>query len=104
MVDAVNTIRGATAIALANRHFADRIARAIRGVERVHYDKPQCRNVALGHAILGPQKIFAILHDQRGAKLFVRRQRRHPRNATRAKARIFAKKCPARKKGAFAVR
>jgi hypothetical protein len=104
MVDAVNTIRGVTAIALANRHLADRIARAIRGVERVHYDKPQCRNVALGHAILGLQKIFAILHDQRATKLFVRRQRRHPRNATRAKARIFAKKCPARKRGAFAVR
>jgi hypothetical protein len=104
MVDAANTIRGATAIALAKPHLADRIARAIRGVERAHYDKPECRNVALGHAILGLQRIFAILHDQRAAQLFVRRQRRNPRNATRAKARIFAKKCPTRKGGASSAR
>jgi hypothetical protein len=99
MVDAANTIRGATAIALAKPHLADRIARAICSVERARYDKPECRNVALGHAILGLQKIFAILHDQRAAELFVRRQRRNPRKATRAKARNFAKKCATRRRG-----
>jgi hypothetical protein len=99
MIDAANTIRGATAIALAKPHLADRIARAIRTVERARYDKPECRNVALGHAILALQKIFTILHDQRAAELFVRRQRRNPRNATRAKALVFAKKCPTRKGG-----
>jgi hypothetical protein len=104
MIDAANTIRGATAIALAKPYLADRIARAIRTVERAHYDKPECRNVALGHAILALQKIFVILHDQRAAELFVRRQRRNPRNATRAKARIFAKKCPTRKGGASSAR
>jgi hypothetical protein len=103
MIDAANTIRGATLIALAKPHLADRIARAIRSVERAQYDKPECRNVALGHAILALQRIFAILHDQRAAELFVRRQRRNPRNATRAKARIFAQECPTRKGGASSV-
>jgi len=100
MIDAANTMRGATAIALAKPYLADRIARAIRTVERAHYHKPECRNVALGHAILALQKIFAILQDQRAAELFVRRQQRNSRKATRAKARVFAKKCASRKAGA----
>jgi|SRR5208283_4380094 len=104
MIDAANTIRGATAIALAKPNLADRIALAIRTVERAHYSKPECRNVALGHAILALQEIFSILHDQRAAELFVRRQRRNPRNATRTKALIFAKKCPTRKGGVASVR
>jgi hypothetical protein len=99
MIDAANTIRGATAIALAKPYLADRIARAIRTVERAGYHKPECRNVALGHAILALQEMFGLLHDQRAAELFVRRQQRNPRNATRAKARQFAKKCPTRKGG-----
>ena len=99
MIDAANTIRGATAIALAKPYLADRIGRAIRMVERADYEKPECRNVALGHAILALQKIFALLHDQRAAELFVRRQQRNPRNATRAKAQQFGKKCLPRKGG-----
>jgi hypothetical protein len=85
MVDAANTIRGATAIALAKPYLADRIARAIRTVERAHCHKPECRKVALGHAILALQQIFAILNDQRAAELFVRRQQRNPRNTTRVR-------------------
>ena len=104
MIDAANTIRGATAMALAKPYLADRIARAIRTVEHSDYQKPECRNVALGHAILALQKIFALLHDQRAVELFVRRQQRNPRNATRAKARQFAKKCLTRKGGASFVR
>ena len=84
-------------IALAKPYLADRIARAIRTVERAEYQKPECRNVALGHAILALQKIFALLHDQHAAELFVRRQQRNPRNATRAKARQFAKSCQTRR-------
>ena len=103
MIDAANTIRGATAIALAKPYLADRIARAIRTVERADYQKQECRNVALGHAILALQKIFAILHDQRAAELFVRRQQRNPRNATRAKARQFAKEWPTRRGSAPAL-
>jgi hypothetical protein len=59
MIDAANTIRGATAIALAKPYLADRIARAIRTVERAGYHKPECRNVALGHAILALKKCSA---------------------------------------------
>ena len=104
MIDAANAIRGATAIALAKPNLADRIALGIRTVERAHYGKPECRNVALGHAIMALQKIFSILHDQRAAELFVRRQRRNPRNATRTKALSFTKKCPTRKGGGAPVR
>jgi hypothetical protein len=99
MIDAANTVRGATAIALAKPYLADRIARAIRSVERAHYATPECRNVALGHAILALQRIFPLLHDQRAAELFARRQRRNPRNATRNKARVFARKCHTRTAG-----
>ena len=54
LIDAANTIRGATAMATAKPYLADLIARHIVEVERASYATPECRNVAIGHAIDSP--------------------------------------------------
>jgi hypothetical protein len=51
MIDAANTIQGATSIALAKPYLADRIAAAVLAVEHAQYQRAECRNIAIGHAI-----------------------------------------------------
>jgi hypothetical protein len=94
LIDAANTIRGATAMAAAKPHLADRIAARILKVERANYATPECRNVAIGHAIRSFERLFPILAGKRGVQRFVARQIGNPRNATRKKAERFLRKWP----------
>jgi len=94
MIDAANVIRGAAAIALAKPYLGDTIAKRIFRVERATYGTPECRNVALGHAIRALDQLFAATEDKRGIQLFVSRQTANPRPATRSKAQRFLQKWP----------
>lgn len=94
LIDAANTMRGATAIAAAKPHLADRIAGRILKVERANYATPECRNVAIGHAINSLERLFPILARKRLVQLFVSRQIGNPRNATKKKAERFLRKWP----------
>ena len=92
MIAAVNTIQWASRIALAKPHLADRIARAIVGVRNASYKTEECRNVAVGHAIVSLDRFFHLVGDKRAIIAFVSAQLDNPRPATRKKAALFVKR------------
>jgi hypothetical protein len=89
MIGAAAAIRGAATIALAKPHLADRLARAILGVRRAVYEREECHNVAIGHAIESLERFFEGIADKKAVVEFVRAQRENPRPATRRKALRF---------------
>lgn len=95
LIDAATTIRGATSIALAKPHLAQKIANRILKVERAVYATPECRNVAIGHAIKALDLLFPTLTEKRRIQLFVTHQLENSRPATRKKAEAFLKRWPA---------
>jgi hypothetical protein len=94
LIDAGNTIRGAAAIGVAKPYLADMIARHIMEVKRAAYATPECRNVAIGHAIESLDRLFPIVADKRAVQRFVSRQMDNTRAATRKKAERFLRKWP----------
>ena len=94
MIDAGNTMRGAAAIGVAKPYLADRIAMHILEVERATYATPECRNVAIGHAIESLDRLFPMIADKRAVQRFVSRQMDNSRAATRKKAERFLRKWP----------
>jgi hypothetical protein len=58
-------------------------------VERARYQTPECRNVAIGHAVLALGAIFPLLRHPAPALRFVKKQIKNPRPATRSKAAQF---------------
>lgn len=94
LIPAANAIGGAGRIALAKPRLADRIARALLGVETSKYETAECRNVALGHAVTALDLCFDHLRDPQAALAFVGRQRRNRRPAVRRKAAAFLETHP----------
>jgi hypothetical protein len=92
MIGAGNVIAAAAQIALAKPRLADHIAAEILKVETATYKTPECRNVAIGHAILSFERFFDLLKQPKPVLEFVRRQRGNSRPATRKKAERFLKK------------
>lgn len=92
LIDAANTMRGATAMAVAKPHLADRIARAILKVETANYKTPECRRVAIGHAINAFTRLMPMVSDKTALRLFVTRQLDNSRPATRKKAEAFVRR------------
>ena len=92
MVGAANAIAAAANVALAKPHLADRIVKEILKVERASYQRPECRNVAIGHAIKSFDRFFRHVKNRRPVLAFVTRQLDNPRPATRGKAERFLKR------------
>jgi hypothetical protein len=92
IVGAANAIAAAANIALAKPHLADRIVRKVLKVERASYQRPECRNVAIGHAIKSFDRFFPHVKSRRPVLAFVTRQLDNPRPATRKKAEKFLKR------------
>jgi hypothetical protein len=91
MVTAANAIQAGARVAQAKPHLADRIAAEILKVATARYQTTECRNVAIGHAILALGAIVRLLRDPIPAVQFVRKQIRNRRPATRKKAVQFLK-------------
>jgi hypothetical protein len=91
MITAANGIQGGARVAQAKPHLADRVAGEILKVATARYQTPECRNVAIGHAILALGAIVRLLRDPIPAAQFVRKQIRNRRAATRKKAVQFLK-------------
>ena len=91
MITAANAMRGAAIIGAAKPHLVKRIVPRIMRVEHAEYATPECRNVAIGHALLALEDLAGLLPDRRGVRLFAARQLGNPRAATSAKARRFLK-------------
>ena len=87
MITAANTIRGAAVIGSAIPDLLPRIVPAIMDVENAVYATPECRNVALGHAVEALAVLAPKTTDTRPIRLFAARQLGNPRPATSAKAR-----------------
>jgi hypothetical protein len=92
MITAANAIRGGAEIAMAKPELADRIAREILKVEKARYQTPECRHVAIGHAIVALGEVLDRLDNLEAVMAFVRKQVRNPRPATRKKAEQFLKR------------
>ena len=92
MITAGNIIGSAPKIALAYPKLADRIAQEILRTERATYQTPECRNIALGHAITALDQFFDSLQEKQRVIAMVTRQLHNPRNATRKKAERFLKR------------
>lgn len=91
MITAANVIQGGARIAQAKPQLADRIAAEVLKVARARYQTAECRNVAIGHAIVALGDILPLLRRPAPAMQFVRRQTRNARPATRKKAEQFLK-------------
>jgi len=61
MITAANVIHGGTRIAQAKPRLADRIATEVLKVARARYQTAECRNVAIGHAIVALGDILPLL-------------------------------------------
>jgi hypothetical protein len=94
LIDAGNTMRGAAAIGAAKPYLADGIARHILQVERATYATPECRNVAIGHAIDALSRLFPMIAGKHAVQRFVTRQTDNTRAATRKRAERFLRKWP----------
>jgi len=92
MITGANVIRYAARIAVAKAHWADRIAAEVLKVERAGYQTLECRNIAIGHAILAFGEIFELLQDPEPVLRFVRKQLKNSRPSTRKKAEQFLKR------------
>lgn len=86
LIDAGNTIRGAALIAEAKPYLAPVIVRNILKVERATYATPECRNIAIGHALTALTRLLPLLGEARALRRFATRQHGNSRPATRKKA------------------
>jgi hypothetical protein len=73
MIGAANVMSAAAQIACAKPHLSDRIAREMLKVSRAAYARPECRNVAIGHALRAFDRFFPLLQNQRPVLAFARR-------------------------------
>lgn len=91
MIGAATVIEGAATIALAKPALADRLARAIVEVRSATYKTEECRNVAIGHAIVSLSRFWDLIQDREPVLDFVRSQVGNARASTREKAERFLK-------------
>ena len=92
MITAATVIAGGARIARAKPCLADRIAQEILRVRRARYQTPECRNVAIGHAIEAFEVFFDLISDRAPVLRFTRRQLQNTRSAVRQKAERFLKR------------
>jgi hypothetical protein len=92
MITAATVIQGAARIAMAKPHLADAIAAEVLKVGRARYRTRECRNVAIGHAIIALGEFASLLRNAGPALRFVSRQTGNARPATRNKANAFLKR------------
>lgn len=97
MITAANIIGSSAKIALLKPELIQRITREILKVEKAKYQSrgkpsPECRNVAIGHAIDSFDKFFEQIDDKKTVLTFVKRQLKNPRKPVVKKAERFMRK------------
>jgi hypothetical protein len=98
MITAANVIRGGSRIALAKPLWADRIAAELLKVAKARYQTPECRNVAISHAMVAFGEFHDLLQNPAPVLRFVRRQLKNSRPATRKKAERFLERMQRRRR------
>jgi hypothetical protein len=94
MVTASNIVGSSPRIIRAKPHLAQRITQEILKVEKAHYrhhgsPSPECRNVAIGHAIEAFDQFFDRIEDKAAVLAFVKRQLKNTREQVATKAERF---------------
>jgi hypothetical protein len=97
MITAANIIGSSAKIALAKPKLSRRIVREILKVEKGKYESkgapsPECRNVAIGHAIDSFEQFFEWIDDKAAVIAFVKRQLKNSRTSVVKKAERFLRK------------
>jgi hypothetical protein len=97
MITAANIIGSSAKIALAKPELTGRIVREILKVEKGKYESkgapsPECRNVAIGHAIDSFEQFFEQIDDEAAVVAFVKRQLKNNRKAVVKKAERVLRK------------
>ena len=97
MITAANIIGSSPRIVQAKPRLAASIAQEILKVRRARYElhgvpSPECRNVAIGHAIKALDQIFDRIEDQAAMIQFVRRQLANTRRPVVRKAEQFLRR------------
>jgi hypothetical protein len=97
MITAANIIGSSAKIALSKPELTQRITREILKVEKAKYQSrgklsPECRNVAIGHAIDSFDKLFEQIDDKKAVLAFVKRQLKNTRKPVAKKAERFIRK------------
>lgn len=97
MVTAANIIGSSAKIALAKPELTERITREIHKVEKAKYinkgaPSPECRNVAIGHAIDAFDAFFEQIEDKAKVVAFVKKQLKNTRKPVAKKAERFLRK------------
>ncbi|UCF15267.1 MAG: hypothetical protein JSW59_17820 [Phycisphaerales bacterium] len=89
MITAANVINAGAKIARARPELTDRITAEILKVGHAKYQTPECRNIALGHAIRSFDQFFDQIQHKRPVVRLIKRQLKNARSATRKKAEKF---------------
>ncbi len=92
MITGANVIGAAARIAKAKPSLCNRITAELLKVEQAEYRTPECRNIALGHAIKSFDQFFDRIEDKGPVIRLIRRQLENTRPATRKKAERFLHK------------
>ena len=97
MITAANIIGSSVAIAQAKPALANAIAEEILKVEKAKYKlegvlSPECRNVAIGHAIDSLDKLYGRIENKSKVAAFIKRQLKNTRNPVVRKAEHFMRK------------
>lgn len=97
LITAANAIKALGAVAQAKPKYRDAIVKEFLRVERAHYylrgeRSPECRNIALGTAILAMGGFQKDLRGRSDVVAFLVRQTKNTRPATARKAKVLLKK------------
>jgi hypothetical protein len=97
MITAANIMGSAAVITAAKPMLVDSITNEILKVEKAKYQakgrpSPECRNVAIGHAINALDKFFNMVSDKPAVISFVKRQLKNTRKPVAKKAENFIRK------------
>ncbi|NLZ07510.1 MAG: hypothetical protein GXY19_20260 [Phycisphaerae bacterium] len=97
MVTAANIIGSSPKIARAKPHLAERIAREVLRVRKAKYEShgrpsPECRNVAIGHAVEAFDGFFDQISDKASVLEFVKSQLKNTRKPVVKKAERFLRR------------
>jgi hypothetical protein len=90
MISAANAIVGAAQIARARPELLPRILPAILQVESAAYETPECRNVAIAHALDALESLWPAVGQDSQVRAFVERQKTNPRAAARRACALLA--------------
>ncbi|HSW02615.1 MAG TPA: hypothetical protein VLI39_20800 [Sedimentisphaerales bacterium] len=94
MVTAANLIGSSPRIVRCKLHLARRITQEILKIEKAQYEyhgspSPECRNVAVGHAIDAFDQFFDLIDDKTAVLTFAKRQLNNTRKQVAKKAERF---------------